>query len=324
MKIIANSLLLMITTCVIVLVSPGCDDDSDKTETLTGNNTFTCTEADNTAMQEKALAETIPSKKGSAYCSDCTACVVLEPSDSGQSYYYYNPQKFDITITVEFTQFENAKADAVLPYTGISKALTSDKKFTVTQNDKTKAWNTYFYFYYNIGSPAPVHNDNYLYSLPYMPGKKFSVAQGYNGAFSHFGDFAYSLDFDMLEKEIVTAARGGIVGLVKDSFDGNSLDPSSKLSTNFVMIVHDDGTIAEYDHIIKNGSLVSTGSKVSAGDKIAYSGNVGYSSGPHLHFMVFRAITGKQRESLPVKFITKEGSGIVPEQNHSYTSVPPK
>jgi murein DD-endopeptidase MepM/ murein hydrolase activator NlpD len=54
---------------------------------------------------------------------------------------------------------------------------------------------------------------------------------------------------------------------------------------------------------------------------LALSGNTGYTKGPHLHFMVFRAKDSKSRESFPILFITKEGSGLTLQQGKRYTAV---
>jgi murein DD-endopeptidase MepM/ murein hydrolase activator NlpD len=53
--------------------------------------------------------------------------------------------------------------------------------------------------------------------------------------------------------------------------------------------------------------MVKTGQTVETGEVIGLSGNTGYSSGPHLHFDVFRAKDGKTRESVPIRFRTGKG-----------------
>ena len=54
----------------------------------------------------------------------------------------------------------------------------------------------------------------------------------------------------------------------------------------WVRLLHADGTTTVYGHI--NRSLVDQGEEVKAGDQIAEMGNRGYSTGPHLHFEVWR------------------------------------
>jgi murein DD-endopeptidase MepM/ murein hydrolase activator NlpD len=83
---------------------------------------------------------------------------------------------------------------------------------------------------------------------------------------------------------------------------------------------HSDGTLGEYLHLLKGSLKVEAGDSVAAGQLLALSGNSGYTRGPHLHFMVFRAKDSKTRESLPIRFITREGARMVLEECRSYTA----
>src|SRR5262249_40529935 len=148
----------------------------------------------------------------------------------------------------------------------------------------------------------------------------FRVAQGQDGAFSHTQEERFALDFSMPVGTPVVAARDGVVVLVRDEFDRGAPDPAYKKRANLVFVRHSDGTLGEYAHLLKGGMRVKFGDRVRAGQVLALSGNTGYSRGPHLHFMVFRAKDSKSRESLSVRFVTKEGSGMVLEEGKSYTA----
>jgi len=54
----------------------------------------------------------------------------------------------------------------------------------------------------------------------------------------------------------------------------------------FLRIAHPDGYISFMAHL--HGVIVYIGSEVYQGQHIAYSGNTGRSTGPHLHFGLFR------------------------------------
>jgi murein DD-endopeptidase MepM/ murein hydrolase activator NlpD len=105
---------------------------------------------------------------------------------------------------------------------------------------------------------------------------------------SHFnpgnrGVGLYAIDFDMPIGTPLVAARAGKVVAVQDRFvDGNDRD----LEENFVMIQHDDGSVARYIHLQQGGVLVAQGDDVRQGQRVARSGNSGQTGGPHLHFDV--------------------------------------
>ena len=55
---------------------------------------------------------------------------------------------------------------------------------------------------------------------------------------------------------------------------------------NYVIITHDNGYQTLYAHMQKY--IVATGQKVAQGSTIGYVGSTGYSTGPHLHFSVYK------------------------------------
>lgn len=56
---------------------------------------------------------------------------------------------------------------------------------------------------------------------------------------------------------------------------------------NGVIIKHNDGSYTLYAHLSE--PLVTVGQSVMQGQKIGTSGSTGYSTGPHLHFAIFKA-----------------------------------
>ena len=126
--------------------------------------------------------------------------------------------------------------------------------------------------------------DKAIYILPYQTGTSHTVyASTEHYRSSNGGVGTYAIDFIMPIGTKILAARDGEVVSVRKSFvDWNNVD----LEENYIFIQHEDGTVARYFHLTRNGAFVAPGDKVKAGDTIGLSGNTGQSGGPHLHFDV--------------------------------------
>src|SRR5690606_25105510 len=107
----------------------------------------------------------------------------------------------------------------------------------------------------------------------------------------------YAIDIAMPEGTPIVAARAGVVVKIENSQSGRGNNPAG----NFVRIIHDDGTMGVYLHLMRGSVDVREGTRVEVGQQIARSGNTGNSTGPHLHFVVQRNV-GLALESIPFDF----------------------
>ncbi len=176
------------------------------------------------------------------------------------------------------------------------------------------------------GLPAASMNRLQLFSVPGRPGvprlleyrRPFSenantaISQGFHGQASHNDALnAYAVDFALLLGTPVLAARNGIVMQVVDRFPDLGGTRASDLdNANLVRIVHDDGSMAVYGHLLEGSVTVTPGQWVAAGAVIAQSGNSGYSHGPHLHFAV-QVNTGMALVSVPFVMRGVDGAVII-------------
>lgn len=173
---------------------------------------------------------------------------------------------------------------------------------------------------YNFGDVLQEKFDaNYIYSLPFEKGKTHLVFQGYNGKFSHQNEF--SLDLNLKIGDPILAAREGTVVEVINSNNQNCADISCAKYNNKILILHNDGTFADYSHLKYNGAVVKKGEVVKKGQLIGYSGETGFSSGPHLHFAVFINRLDGERTFIKTLFKTSESNGTYLEEGKSYTKI---
>jgi peptidase M23-like protein len=243
--------------------------------------------------------------------------VTTEHEGNMTHFYVENDEYCEVTMTFDMG-LVNLKGNTRFPYTATFPPRKKTEAFEISPVKPDCKWEYSYTNYFKLGSNCATHDDSYVYQLPYAPGNKFKVTQGYNGKFSHKGSNQYAIDWDMPEGTLVHAARGGVVVRVKGDSDKGGASLEYDRYNNYVLIRHEDGTLGHYCHLQKGECLVKVGQTVAAGDVIAHSGDTGFSSGPHLHFCVFKTKDGCTRVSIPVKFRTSQDRAITLTSGHAY------
>ncbi len=174
---------------------------------------------------------------------------------------------------------------------------------------------------WTIGDKDALHDDEYLYLLPYETGKSYRVLQGFGSRFSHRGLEHYAVDFNMSVGTPVHAARDGVVAKVEESHNKGCWEDGCGAFANYIVVLHSDGTTGEYYHLMQKGALVEVGDRVVAGQKIGFSGNTGHTTMPHLHFAVYRAAEWGNTQSIPIRFVSSAGVVHDPRRGGRYEAV---
>jgi len=225
------------------------------------------------------------------------------------------------TELVNVAPLDDASGVAVLPPADKPNGQSAGVVLTtLVISDTTQAYHRMMQLHARFGDPQarPVA---YAYRLPYRAGKTFSVLQGFHGQFSHRGSNEYAVDFDCPVATPVLAARPGIVVASNAAAQGAGTTPDylEYSRTNFVLVLHDDGTLGEYMHLAPSSIEVAPGQRIERGQEIALSGNTGYSSTPHLHFQVMTAADdGVSARSFPIRFAVSPRRVEEPVQGRSY------
>ncbi len=210
-------------------------------------------------------------------------------NDSFISYTFYNKLPIPVTLTLS----KKSKLDLLLPTEPIVCSPTDSiigvieipKAFIDADPD----FKTSNHFSSSVSYGKQLEDsevEDVLYELPFQKGKRYKIIQGFNGKFSHSSDQSrYAIDFKIPIGDTIAAARGGrVVSAIEHYTERGGQEFRNK--ANQVVIYHDDGTLAFYVHLDKDGALVEVGDIVKAGQNIGISGFTGFTTTPHLHFVV--------------------------------------
>lgn len=201
-----------------------------------------------------------------------------------------------VQIELKLEQVDNAIGAPERPITWVLPPRSKIRLATLTARDAGKPLRYTPKLRYAMGDPRLLPTQQ-SYPLPWRGGP-FRLTQGANGKYSHFtAKGRYAMDIAMPEGTPIVAARGGVVVKTENQQSGRGNNPSG----NYVRILHDDGTMGVYLHLMQGSVRVREGQRINSGSLIARSGNTGNSTGPHLHFVVQRNV-GLALESIPFDF----------------------
>lgn len=249
--------------------------------------------------------------------------VILEQIkiDGGTRLTATNEWHCPMEVFVDFEQVSNLDKELTKDFT-----VVLDPDSTITLRDYfpieiSKAYSYEMEYRYIAGDPTKTP-DNYVYSMPFAKGSEYEVTQAYPSSVTHTDSTSkYAIDFAMPEGTPVYSVREGTVyATAYENYAGGTDRERDLQKANVVRIVHDDGTIAVYAHLLWNAIRVKPGQRVRRGQYIADSGNTGFSSGPHLHFALL-ANKGMKIESLPIIFDGPGTKPVVPQTGETLYNI---
>ena len=247
-------------------------------------------------------------------------CIETVQSGSDIAFYAENRYRFlpvTLNIELDLTNLQRTRGSAgPFVLNGNERVL----MFTLSQR-RNAAWSYNYTFTWSRGDITARHDDSHVYRLPFAPGKAFTVGQSCNGRFTHVGAHQYAVDFDMPEGTAIHAARDGVVVDVKEDSRTGGPGVEYQDQGNYVILLHNDRTLAQYFHLRQGGVSVRLGDRVRAGALLGYSGNTGQSTGPHLHFDVIRGSKTVKSETLPFRFATDQGAVRCPGRGTTLRAV---
>lgn len=252
----------------------------------------------------------------SSVCSQINIKIFSKEIKGGFLIYAENNEYCPVSVRFDF-ELKNLKSSKGNHKIFILPERKKNILITVLSANKSGSYSFKYKTRYNYGNHALNSFDiNYVYDLPFANGAKFLLSQGYNGSRTHQDE--NSLDFKMPIGTKIHASRGGVVVSVIDENSINCYMKECSKYNNQILIYHTDGTFSTYLHLKKNGALVSVGDSIVKNQEIALSGNTGFSSGPHLHFSVFKQRLGK-RITIPTKFKIDSNKEVYLQEGKVYS-----
>ncbi|MCP4006402.1 MAG: M23 family metallopeptidase [bacterium] len=248
-------------------------------------------------------------------CSD-DVCVFVRSAEDIARISASNNSAAPVAVSIDFTGLRNAaafprKAKAVVQPGGV--------QHLVELRRKNSRGNMSFPFKWRwvLGDPGARHDDALSYHIPFGGTVARELTQGVGGKFSHTGPHHYSFDFGMPVGTPIVAARSGVVVNVADGHNRAGVTEEFLTRANSVTILHEDGTFASYGHL-DPGAGVHQGMRVRVGEVIGFSGNTGFTTGPHLHFSVWRSTFAGHQQTLPIRFSHKGRAPFEPKRGVRY------
>ena len=244
-------------------------------------------------------------------------CLYISANESFGVVEAENRSTIPIGINIRFKQLVNVTPYPRPPVVAAVPPGKTRQIVKLTVRSPRAPYRFPFEWTFTYGDPRAKHHPSARYRLPFGGREDRVLTQGQNGRFTHNGASAYSYDFGMPIGTPILAARRGRVVEVHDGYTKSGVSPEFLDKANAITILHADGTFATYAHL-DPGAGVRSGMLVNVGEVIGRSGDTGFSTGPHLHFSVWKA-TPTGARTLPIRFYSPRArAGFVPEEGVSY------
>ena len=219
-----------------------------------------------------------------------------------------NQGAIPVSLRLVLAVAENVATEPRFPIYMVIPARTNLTVARITQADRTKAWRYQYQSRRSFGSFEARPDPAAMYRVPWMDGRTYIIGQAPGGKITtHLQPYSKeAIDVTMPEGTPIVAARGGVVfSAISEHDNKGALHESMRNKANLVRVMHDDGTIGNYVHLMPAGVAVQAGEVVQAGKLLGYAGSTGFSAGPHLHFAITRVVRdgdGFTEVSEPITF----------------------
>lgn len=250
--------------------------------------------------------------KGVSDCIKDLVCLEVEWNTDQAVFWAYNRMKVPAGVQVHFDRMTGVTVVPRQRTRGVSEHVVApgaaEQVLMLVRTDVRQKAEAPFHWRISYGDPNARPDPKVEYRMPFGGGEPRPLTQGANGRFTHKGRSAWSFDFGMPVGTPVVAARAGRVVEITDGYTKSGITQDFLDKANAVTVLHEDGTFGTYAHL-DPGAGVREGMRVEVGDVLGFSGNTGFSTGPHLHFSVWKA-TWDGGTTVPIRFAGTPGGKL--------------
>ena len=176
-----------------------------------------------------------------------------------------NQGAIPVSLRLALAVAENVDAEPRFPIYMVIPARTSLTVARIIQADRTKAWRYQYQSRRSFGSFEARHDPAAMYRVPWMDGRTYIIGQAPGGKITtHLQPYSKeAIDVTMPEGSPIVAARGGVVfSAISEHDNKGALHESMRTKANLVRVMHDDGTIGNYVHLMPAGVAVQAGEQL--------------------------------------------------------------
>ncbi len=247
-----------------------------------------------------------------AYAAQDLIRVRKQGSNDQSVFYVSTVYPAPVEVEFQFTKAVNILSDPPLPARFVIPPGQEVRTFALRPANPGESLSYAYKFVFTPGDPRAQHRPDQPYLPPFQKGQRFRIGSSFDpGAVQRDPYNAYAVSLLMPPGTQICAARSGILAEIGgQTFRRQTAGGIMEERSEQIRILHEDGTMAVYNHLQSGSARFSPGTRISQGQVIAELGNFIFSGASSLLFIIQKN-EGMRLVSIPFLF-AELGKGVTP------------